>query len=158
MRIRKQGPPDELLNDEEVLSAARVADALAHPLRIRMLRFILSENVARRTVTNKDLVEIFDYSQASVSQHISKLVLGGLLEVRKKGTSSCYFTRVGKLSVFAETLKKIEAPGDAVGLPDFLRTGFQEAADIEVEPEEELNPDYFEELLNDAFESPPHFL
>ena len=127
MRIRKQGPIDEVLKEEDFLAAAKVADALAHPARIRMLRFILTENLARRTVANKDLVREFDYAQATISQHVSKLVVGGLIEVKKKATSSYYFAKVGKLSVFAETLKKIEGPTSANDMPDFLKAGGEEA-------------------------------
>ena len=123
MRIRKQGPIDEGLREDEVLAAAMAADALAHPVRIQMLRFILRENLARRTVANKDLVREFDYAQATISQHISKLVIGDLIEVQKKGTSSCYYAKIGKLTVFSETLKKIETPGPVNDIPDFLKGG-----------------------------------
>ena len=137
MRIRKQGPIDEGLRDEEVLAAAMAADALAHPVRIQMLRFILKENLARRTVANKDLVREFDYAQATISQHISKLVIGDLIEVQKKGTSSCYYAKIGKLTVFSETLKKIETPEPANDMPDFLRGGAEESRR---EPEKEPPP------------------
>jgi len=129
MRIRRQTPADAALNDEEILAAAKISDALAHPARIRMLRYILTENLARRTVTNKDLVSAFDYAQATISQHISKLLIGGLVEVKKKGTSSCYFARVGKLLAFTETLKKIDTQNAESEMPDFLRTQFFEPED-----------------------------
>lgn len=126
MRIRKQSPADAAFNDEEIIAAAKISDALAHPVRIRLLRYILTENLARRTVTNKDLVNSFDYAQATVSQHISKLLIGGLVEVQKKGTSSCYFARVGKLLAYTETIKKIETQAVESEMPEFLRTQFFE--------------------------------
>jgi len=129
MRIRRNTPADAVLNDEEILAVAKISDALAHPVRIRMLRYILSENLARRNVTNKDLVSAFDYAQATISQHISKLLIGGLIEVQKKGTSSCYFTRVGKLLSYTESVKKIDGQNVESEMPDFLRTQFFEPED-----------------------------
>ena len=144
MRIRRNTPADMALNDDEILAVAKISDALAHPVRIRMLRYILTENLARRTVTNKDLVAVFDYAQATVSQHISKLLIGGLLEMKKKGTSSCYFARVGKLLAFTETIKKIDTQDVESEIPDFLRTQFFEPEDAtagigEMDPLNELD-------------------
>ena len=108
MRIRKTDPSSDILTDEEVLSAAKVADALAHPARIRMLQFILNANAERKIVTNKDVVEAFDYSQATVSQHLSKMIIGGLIETKKRGTSTCYFVKAGALVAFTKTILKVK--------------------------------------------------
>jgi len=129
MRIRRQTPADQALNDEEILAVAKISDALAHPVRIRLLRYILTENLARRNVTNKDLVSAFDYAQATISQHVSKLLIGGLIEMKKKGTSSCYFARVGKLLAYTETIKKIDTQDVESEIPDFLRNQFFEPED-----------------------------
>ncbi|MCL2112134.1 MAG: helix-turn-helix domain-containing protein [Clostridiales bacterium] len=162
MRIRKEGPPDEAMKDEDVLNAAKVADALAHPARIRMLRYILTENLARRTVTNKDLVAIFDYAQATISQHVSKLLVGGLLEMRKRGTSSCYFARIGRLSMFMEVLKRFELPADTSDIPEFLRAGVYDADDANViaDLSMELDQDYYDESEDDGgdYHNTPSFL
>ena len=135
------------LNDEEILAAAKISDALAHPLRIRLLRYILTENLARHTVTNKDLVNAFDYAQATISQHLSKLIIGGLLEAQRKGKSSCYFARVGKLLAFTETIKKIETSGIESEMPDFLRTQFFES---EIATEELGELDELDELRDEV--------
>ena len=113
MRIRKQEPPDASLDNEDVLTAAKISDALAHPARIQILRYILVENLARRTVTNKDIVSVFNYAQATISQHLSKLIIGGLIDVQKRGTSSCYYARIGRLDIFVGLLKKIESHENA---------------------------------------------
>jgi len=126
MRIRRNTPADTALNDEEILAVAKISDALAHPVRIRLFRYILTENLARRTVTNKDLVNAFDYAQATISQHVSKLIVGGLLEAQRKGTSSCYYARIGKLLAYTETIKKIDTQDVESEMPDFLRTQFFE--------------------------------
>jgi len=155
MRIRKKRLVDDFLNDEEILATARIADALTHPVRIMMLRYILMENLARHTVTNKDLVAVFGYAQATISQHLEKLKIGGLLDVQKKGTSSCYYARVGKLSTFIETLKKIEPLEEDSGMPGFLRTDFLGSENLGVELDEELQPDYYDDYMsNTAYDSP----
>ena len=158
MRIRKQGPIDTLFSDDDIIGAAKVSDALAHPARIRILRYILTENLARRNVSNKDLVIAFDYAQATISQHLSKLLIGGLIDVRKKGTSSCYFARVGRLSSYTEVLKKIETRGDEEEMPDFLRAELFESEIDETELDGELNPEFFEDPEVDDFDGAPRYL
>ena len=158
MRIRKKGPVDTAFSDEDIIAAAKISDALAHPARIRILRYILNENISRRNVTNKDLVIVFDYAQATISQHLSKLLIGGLVDVRKKGTSSCYFARVGRLSSYTEILKKIESRGEEEEMPDFLRAELFEAENDDAELSEELNPEFFEVSAEDDFDDAPHYL
>ena len=147
-----------MFNDEDIVAAAKVSDALAHPARIRILRYILTENLARRNVTNKDLVFVFDYAQATISQHMTKLVIGGLIDVRKKGTSSCYFARIGRLTSYTELLKKIESRGDEGEMPDFLRAELFEPENEDAELGEELNPEFFEDSSDEEFDDPPRFL
>ena len=72
MRLRKD--QDDII-DDEVLLIANVSDALAHPARVKMFKYIMQANRAMVTVCNRDLVEHFDYAQATVSQHMKKLVL-----------------------------------------------------------------------------------
>ena len=108
MRIRKLDTTTDILSDEEVISAAKVADALAHPARIRMLQFIFQANAERKIITNKDVVNAFEYSQATVSQHLSKMIIGGLLETKKQGTSTCYFVKAGTLVSYSKTILKIK--------------------------------------------------
>jgi DNA-binding transcriptional ArsR family regulator len=158
MRIRKQSPADVVFNDEDIVAAAKISDALAHPVRIRMLRYILTENLARRDVTNKDLVFVFDYAQATISQHLSKLLIGGLIDVRKKGTSSCYFARIGRLSFLTDTLKKIESRSDVGEMPDFLRAELFDHEDALAKDEEELLPEFFSDMLEDGFDEVPLYL
>ena len=81
MRLRTDN--DEML-EEEILLIATVSDALAHPARIKMFKFIMQANRAMVAVCNKDLVEHFDYAQATVSQHMKKLGDSGLVEIKKK--------------------------------------------------------------------------
>ena len=54
MRIRKD---NKELMENEILLIADVSDALAHPLRVKILKYIMTQNRAMETVCTKDLVE-----------------------------------------------------------------------------------------------------
>ena len=103
MRIRK----DAGLEREDILLIAKASDALAHPGRVEIFRYIYSENLARRPVCNKDLVEEFDYAQATVSQHMRKLVISGLVDVQKKETYSYYYVNIGMLGRYLNAVRKL---------------------------------------------------
>ena len=104
MRIRKE---TDILDREEIDLIAQCSDALAHPARVEIFRFIYRANMARETVCNKDVVEAFDYAQATVSQHLSRLVSSGLLDVQKQGSRTCYFVSLGVLAKYLNTVKKL---------------------------------------------------
>ena len=64
MRLRKE--IDEM-KEKDILLIAKISDALAHPARIKIFRYIMQQNKERTKVCNKDLVNYFDYSQATIS-------------------------------------------------------------------------------------------
>ena len=103
MRLRKE--QDEMM-EEEVLLIAKVSDALAHPARINIFRYIMQSNRAMVEVCNKDLVEHFNYAQATISQHTKKLVDSGLVEVKKKDKYSYYYANLGMLMQYLNATKK----------------------------------------------------
>lgn len=103
MRLRKDN--DEIM-ENEILLIANVSDALAHPARIKIFRYIMQSNKAMVTVCNKDLVANFDYAQATISQHIKKLVQSGLVEVKKKDKYSYYYANLGVLAQYLNATKK----------------------------------------------------
>ncbi len=105
MRLRKE--PDNM-QEEEILLIAQVSDALAHPARIKIYRFIMAQNRNRTSVCNKDVVNAFNYSQATISQHIKKLVQGGLIEVKKNDKFSMYFANIGILMKYLDATKKFQ--------------------------------------------------
>ena len=80
MRIRKRTD----LHDEELNFIAQVSDALAHPVRLKLFRYIMQTNRVMTDVCNRDLVKEFGYAQATTSQHMNKLVSSGLVESKKK--------------------------------------------------------------------------
>jgi ArsR family transcriptional regulator len=105
MRIRK----DIFENEEnQIVLTAKISDALAHPLRIKILKFILISNSQRTPVHNKDLVEFFDYSQSTISQHVKKLILADILHVKRKDNFSEYYVNIGIMGKYMDMLKKLE--------------------------------------------------
>lgn len=105
MRVRKD--IDEL-REKEILLIAKISDALAHPARIKIFRFVMQQNKERKPVCNKDLVKEFGYAQATISQHVSKLVQAELLQVQKKDRFSYYYVHLGTLQNYLEATKKFE--------------------------------------------------
>lgn len=103
MRLRKES--DEL-QEEEILLTAAVSDALAHPARVKIFRFIFMSNRNRTPVCNKDVVEAFDYSQATISQHIKKLAEADLVQIKKQDKFSYYFVNIGVLGKYISAVKK----------------------------------------------------
>ena len=103
MRLRKE--QDEMLEDE-ILLIADVSDALAHPARVKMFKYIMQANRAMVTVCNKDLVEHFSYAQATVSQHMKKLVNSGLVQIKKNEKFSYYYANLGMLMQYLNATKK----------------------------------------------------
>lgn len=105
MRLRKE--LDEM-QEKDILLIARISDALAHPVRIKIFRYIMEENKARRQVCNKDLVRHFDYSQATISQHVRKLSDAGLVQVKKVERFSYYYVHLGVLHEYLTATRKFE--------------------------------------------------
>lgn len=105
MRIRKEF---EQMPDEQILKTARISEALSHPGRIKIFRFIMKCNSNRTPVRNKDIVEEFEYSQATISQHLNKMIIAELLETKQEGTSTYYFVNIGIIGQYIELLKTFE--------------------------------------------------
>lgn len=103
MRIRKD--KQELL-EEEVLLIANVSDALAHPARIKLFKYVMNRNQERVAVCNKDLVENFPYAQATISQHMEKLVISGLVEKKRQDKFTYYYANLGMLSRYLNATRK----------------------------------------------------
>ena len=106
MRIRKN---TEKLHENEIRLIADASDALAHPARVEIFRYIYSQNMKRSLVCTKDLVNEFDYSQATISQHMKKFLISGLVTAEKKGTYSYYFVNLGMLAKYLDAVKKLNS-------------------------------------------------
>lgn len=107
MRIRKE---NESLGSEDIRLIASCSDAFAHPVRVELFRYIYSENLSRRQVCNKDLVERFGYAQATISQHLNKLTGSGLLEAQNQGTRNYYYVNLGLLGKYLNTIRRLNLP------------------------------------------------
>lgn len=103
MRIRKE---PESLEEQEIEFIAKVSDALAHPVRLKLFRYIMGCNKSMEQVCNKDLVAAFDYAQATISQHMKKLVQSGLIELKKQDKFSYYYANLGVLMQYINMTKK----------------------------------------------------
>lgn len=105
MRLRKD--VDEM-QEKDILLIAKISDALAHPARIKIFRYIMACNKKRQPVCNKDVVNEFDYSQATISQHIKKLADAGLVQIKKQVRSSYYYVHLGVLQEYINATKKFD--------------------------------------------------
>ncbi len=108
MRIRKD---KGLTQEDEILLLAKVSDALAHPLRIKIFQFIMQNNATMTPVCNKDIVASFDYAQATISQHLKTLTSSGLIDVKKKEQFSYYFVNVGMHAKYVDVVSKFIRQG-----------------------------------------------
>ena len=105
MRLRKE---TEAINDDEILLLSQVSDALAHPARIKIFRHIMKCNVHRTLICNKDLVNTFDYSQATISQHIKKLIDSGLIVGKRDHKYTYFYANVGMVQKYTDIVKKFD--------------------------------------------------
>lgn len=108
MRIRRDKEHEiEGLTDEEIEVIAKASDALAHPVRIKLYRFIMKNNIDRVRLCNKDIVAAMDYSQATISQHLTKLCKAGLLDTVKEDKFTYYYANMGVLMKYLNATKKL---------------------------------------------------
>jgi len=105
MRLRKE--LDEM-QEKDILLIAKISDALAHPARIKIFRFIMAQNKKRERVCTKDLVEHFDYAQATISQHMKKLKEADLVQTQKEDRFSYYYVHLGTLNNYLQATRKFE--------------------------------------------------
>ena len=103
MRLRKT--TDEM-QEAEVLLIAQVSDALAHPVRVNILRYIMRCNAENAAVCNKNVVEFFQYSQATISQHIKKLLQADLVQMKKQDSFSFYYVNIGMVKRYIDAVNK----------------------------------------------------
>ncbi len=105
MRIRAE-ITSEYINDTDRKTAI-VANALAHPLRVALVRYLSSKNGGRgvdNVTCNKDLVQMFDYSQSTVSQHVKILKEAGLFITESRDKFTFYTLNKDILEEFRDFL------------------------------------------------------
>ncbi|MBR3147126.1 MAG: helix-turn-helix transcriptional regulator [Eubacterium sp.] len=106
MRIRKKEVAVDSLTDKEIDLVTKVSDALAHPARLELYRYIMTENRRMNKVCTKDLVAAFDYAQATISQHMKVLVRSGLVDVKNEERFAYYYANLGVLMKYTDAVKK----------------------------------------------------
>jgi len=107
MRIRTEVSSEYI--SEQDYEMAKVANALAHPLRVALVRYLSEKNNGKgvdNITCNKDLVKMFDYSQSTVSQHVKILKESGLFITESKDRFTLYYLNSDLLAQFAKSLPK----------------------------------------------------
>lgn len=103
MRIRNE---ISKATDENLQFISNISDALAHPARLRMFKYIMQSNQRLEKVYTKTLVEEFGYAQATVSQHMKILVNAHLVETKKEYKYTLYYADLGILMRYLDETKK----------------------------------------------------
>ena len=92
--------------DDEEIELALLAKALAHPVRIRILRILL----AREGCYCGQLVDELPLAQATVSQHLKILKDAGLVYGEIDGPRVCYCANGERVARLAELARGIGVP------------------------------------------------
>jgi ArsR family transcriptional regulator len=87
--------PDSRATDEQL---AKLAWAVAHPARLRILRILL----ARQACICGELVDQMTLAQSTVSQHLKILKEAGLVQGEIDGPKVCYCVNPGVLQQLKE--------------------------------------------------------
>ena len=77
------------------------------PLRVALVRYLSSKNGGRgvdNVTCNKDLVQMFDYSQSTVSQHVKILKEAGLFITESRDKFTFYTLNKDLLEEFRDFL------------------------------------------------------
>lgn len=85
MNQAKKKCPAPTLSDAQIHEASRLFSMLAEPVRLKLLRPLMEEDL-----TVSELVEITGCKQANVSKHLALLLSSGLVDRTKEGTSARY--------------------------------------------------------------------
>lgn len=88
---------------------ARLAKALGHPARVRILRLLLS----RDSCYCGELVDELPLAQATVSQHLKVLRDAGLIQGEIEGPRVCYCVNTDRLARLGDLLEALS--GEAAG-------------------------------------------
>lgn len=90
--------PVPLPKDQSAEQLARLAWALAHPARVRIVRLLLN----RDTCLCGEIVDEMPLAQSTVSQHLKILKESGLVQGEVDGPKVCY-------CIHAETLAQLKS-------------------------------------------------
>jgi ArsR family transcriptional regulator len=105
MRVRTELTSD-YINDTDY-NVAGIANALAHPMRVALVRYLATKNNGKgidNVTCNKDLVQMFDCAQSTMSQHVKILKDCGLFITESRDKFTYYFLNRGLLREYTTTL------------------------------------------------------
>ena len=85
--------PAVLPLDQSATELAKLAWAIAHPARVRILRLLIS----RTSCVCGEIVDEMPLAQSTVSQHLKILKEAGLIEGEVAGPKVCYCINESKL-------------------------------------------------------------
>jgi ArsR family transcriptional regulator len=86
---------------------AAVLRALAHPVRLGIMRFI----AASPETCACDFAKMFGVAQPTASQHLKVLREAGLVTTRRRGTQICYSVDAAGLRMAGRILASLEPAG-----------------------------------------------
>ena len=107
MRIRAEISNPYIIETDHKM--AELANALSHPLRVALVRYLSEKdkgNGLNNAICNKDLVEMFDYSQSTISQHVKILKQCGLFITESKDKFILYYLNRELLNEFCTSIIK----------------------------------------------------
>ncbi len=105
MRIRTDVSSPYIIDKDHKM--AELSNALSHPLRVALVRYLNEKDTGTgldNATCNKDLVQMFDYSQSTMSQHVKILTACGLFTVEKKDQFRFYYLNRALLEEFYDFL------------------------------------------------------
>jgi ArsR family transcriptional regulator len=100
-RPAKDQPVDNNIVDEDI---ALIAKALAHPVRIQIIRLLLS----KKTCIGGDIVDVVGLAQSTVSEHLRILKASGIITGEITRPRVCYSLNPQRLSSFRDFLELIQ--------------------------------------------------
>ncbi len=107
MRIRTEVTSSYI--EEQDHKIAAIANALSHPLRVALVRYLDEKDKGQgldNETCNKELVEMFDYSQSTMSQHVKVLRECGLFLTQPKDKFTFYFLNRELMSEFNQFISR----------------------------------------------------
>jgi len=91
-----------IVSDADALELALRLKALADPVRIKILSFVLAGGTSG--VRNVDLVRELHLTDATISHHLRQLSLAGLLVASRSGASTFYVANRSALGALVRVL------------------------------------------------------
>lgn len=95
--------PSRPLAEESVEELARLAWALAHPARVRILQLL----VRRQACVCGEIVDELPLAQSTVSQHLKILKEAGLIEGQIDGPKVCYCVNPARIKALQSLIARL---------------------------------------------------